>query len=260
MSERTEIRCLADEEAVSRAGADLFGQLARRAVECRGRFMVALSGGSTPRRMFHHLAGDSFRDKVPWQQIEFLWGDERAVPPDHPDSNYRMAREAMLAKVPVPAERVHRMPADSGDLELAALEYEATIARLFGISPDGQPPALDLVLLGMGTDGHTASLFPHTQALEPGDRWVVPNLIPELETHRLTLTAEIINHAACVLFLVKGADKAQRLAEVLEGPSDPDRLPSQLIRPSPGRLIWLVDRAAAANLRDDGRNRSGNES
>ena len=150
----------------------------------------------------------------------------------------------------VPAAVVY---SDADRASLHVLEAEEAVRV-------GPPPALDLVLLGMGTDGHTASLFPHTQALEPGDRWVVPNLMPELGTHRLTLTPEIINRAACVLFLVKGADKAQRLAEVLEGPSDPDRLPSQLIRPSPGRLIWLVDRAAAARLMNNARHRSGSES
>jgi 6-phosphogluconolactonase len=159
-----------------------------------------------------------------------------------------MAREAMLASLPVSAERVHRMEAERPDLDAAARDYEGVIARVFGVAAGGEPPALDLVLLGMGPDGHTASLFPHTDALRETVRWVVPNHVPQLNTDRLTMTRPTLNAAREMLFLVAGADKAGRLAEVLAGPPDSERLPSQSIRPTNGLLVWFVDRAAAERL------------
>ena len=167
-----EIQRVADEEALSRAGAGLFVRLARKAIADHGRFIVALSGGSTPRRLLERLTGPPLGDQVAWDRIEFFWGDERAVPPDHADSNYRMVREALLDAVPVPADHVHRMKADRPDREVAAGEYQDEIASVFGVSECGPPPAFDLVLLGMGTDGHTASLFPQTEGLKPTGRWV----------------------------------------------------------------------------------------
>jgi len=210
--------------------------------------VVVLAGGSTPRRTYQLLATSPLRDQLEWDKVEFFWGDERTVPPVHPESNYRMAREAMLAKLPVPDQNVRRMQAERADRDAAARDYQAEIARVFAVQPEGEPPAFDLVLLGMGADGHTASLFPYTTALEATKRWVVPNLVLELGTYRLTMTAVILNRAACVLFLVAGSDTAQPLAAVLEGPPNPTRLPAQLIRPATGKLLWLVDQAASSQL------------
>jgi 6-phosphogluconolactonase len=247
MSER-EIVLLADGPAVARAAAERLETLAREATAARGRFAVALSGGSTPRTLFALLAREPFRSAVAWERVEVFWGDERCVPPTHADSNYRMAREVLLDAVPIPAERVHRIAGESPDPAGAAAAYETEIARVLGSIPGGPPPVLDLVLLGMGADGHTASLFPHTTALGEGRRWVVANHVPGLGTHRITLTWPILNRAAHVLFLVVGEDKASALRQVLEGPPDVERLPSQGIRPEEGRLVFLCDRLAAGML------------
>jgi 6-phosphogluconolactonase len=163
-----------------------------------------------------------------------------------------MAKEALLDKVAIPAAHIHRMRGEREDRDAAARDYQAEIARVFQIAPDGEAPQLDLVLLGMGPDGHTASLFPGTTALKETTRWVVPNYVPKFNAHRLTLTTAILNRAAQVIFLVVGQDKAEPLAEVLEGPPDPERLPSQLIRPGAGRLLWLVDTVAAGRLHPPG--------
>jgi 6-phosphogluconolactonase len=241
------IRLFPDAEAVSRGAADEFVRVAREAVAARGRFVVTLSGGSTPKRMFEMLAEPPYRGQVDWSKVHVFWGDERSVPPDHRDSNYRMAHEAMLGKLPIPAAQVHRIEAERADRDAAARDYQAVIARTFGVDPAGEPPAFDLVLLGMGPDGHTASLFPHTAALSETKRWAVVNFVPKFNTDRVTLTLPILNRAREVLFLVAGADKTAPLAEVLEGPPDPTRLPSQQIRPT-GALVWFVDRLAAAKL------------
>ena len=244
-----ELERLADKEAVSRAAADEFQRAAHSATAARGRFTVALSGGSTPKRLYELLAGPPWRDAIDWGSVEIFFGDERTVPPDDPDSNYRMAREAMLDTLPIPASRVHRMEAERQNLDVAALAYEATLARVFGVPAGGvTPPCFDLVFLGMGPDGHTASLFPYTAGLRETRRWCIPNWVPQHDTHRMTLTYPVLNHAAEVIFLVAGADKAEPLAEVLEGAPDAERLPSQRIRPVCGRLLFLADGAAAAKL------------
>jgi 6-phosphogluconolactonase len=242
------IRIFADKEALSEAGAREFVRCAGEACAARGRFTVALSGGSTPKRLYQLLAAEPFRSQVDWGRVEIFWGDERCVPPDHPDSNYRMAREAMLEHLPIPAEHIHRMEAERTDRDAAAQDYQDVLARVFyGKSTGPEPPALDLVLLGMGPDGHTASLFPHTDALRETRRWVVANHVPQLNTDRLTMTRPALNRAREVLFLVAGADKTERLVEVLTGPADPIRLPSQSIQPD-GQLLWFLDRAAAERL------------
>ncbi|MBI3951061.1 MAG: 6-phosphogluconolactonase [Acidobacteria bacterium] len=230
-------------EDVSQRAAELFVQLADEAISAKGRFAVALSGGSTPRALYTLLASDSFRDRVTWPKVHLFWGDERCVPPDHPDSNYHMARESLLDQVPIPQENVHRMPAEQEDHERAAADYEETLQTFFGLKP-GQLPRFDLILLGMGEDGHTASLFPGTLALKVTDRLVAANYVEKLKAQRLTLTVPVINNAATVVFLISGASKARVLKDVLEGQYDPMRLPSQLIRPSEGRLIFIVDHAA----------------
>ncbi len=242
------IRTLPDAEAVSLAAAAEFVRVAAAAIQTRDRFTVVLSGGSTPRRLYEILASAPFRAQLDWSKVEFFWGDERAVPPDHEDSNYAMASKAMLLPLAIAPARIHRMQAEREDLELAAREYEAEIARVFRVRGD-VPPTFDLILLGMGADGHTASLFPFTATLKESTRWVVPNYVPKLSAYRLTMTAPLINHAARVLFLVAGADKAAALAEVLQGPADPDRLPSQRIRPQSGELLWLLDQAASSQLK-----------
>lgn len=239
---------LADVEAVCRTAAAEFSRLAKNALAVRERFMVALSGGSTPKRLYELLAGPPFNRDIPWRQVEFFWGDERAVPPNHSDSNYRMAHEAMLKKLAVPDAHVHRMSAERPDRDAAARDYQVEIARAFGLGPDEEPPRFDLVLLGMGADGHTASLFPDTEALDETNRWVVSNHVPKLASHRLTLTPRIINNAASVVFLVSGQDKAEALAQVLEGPADAERLPAQLIKPRSGIVTWLADTGAASKL------------
>jgi len=244
-----EVRRHRDADEVGRAAAEETVAVARQAVEARGRFFVALSGGSTPRRLYELLAESPYRERIRWSEVEFFWSDERAVDPDHPASNFRRAREALLQKVGVPPERIHRVQAERADLDAAAREYQRELARVFGVLEDGPPPRFDLVLLGMGADGHTASLFPRTLALREPLRWVVPSRAPVDPRDRLTFTLPLIDRARCVLFLVIGADKAAVLAEVLEGARDPERLPSQGVDPTDGRLLWLVDEAAASRLR-----------
>lgn len=242
------LKVFPDAESVCAAAATELAALAEAAVAGSGRFAVALSGGTTPRRLYQLLAEPPHRERVPWDRLELFWGDERAVPPEHPDSNYGVAAEVLLAKVPVPAERVHRILADRPDLDETARLYQAEIARVLGVPPDGPPPALDLVLLGMGGDGHTASLFPYSRALGERGRWVLAHFVARLGVERITLTPPILNRAREVRILVTGSDKAPTLRAVLEGPREPERLPAQLIKPGAGRLVWLVDEAAAAEL------------
>ena len=246
--DRLLLHTFTDAEAVSQAAAREWQRLCTEAVAARGKFVVALSGGSTPRRLYQILAAPPYQTGLPWDKVHLFWGDERSVPPDHQDSNYHMAGEAMLQKVPLLPANIYRLAADRDDRDAAADEYAATLARVCGVDPGGPPPALDLVLLGMGPDAHTASLFPHTTALGEMTRWVVPNYVPKFNTYRLTFTRPTINAAREVLFLVAGADKAQPLFEVFAGPPDSARLPSQLIQPRTGMLCFYVDRAAAARL------------
>jgi len=243
-----EIRRFEDVETLSRAAAEEFRHAVRVALAARGSFRVALSGGSTPRRMYEILAATE-HDRIDWGAIDFFWGDERAVPPEDTESNFGMARATLLTEVPVDEERIHRMEAERPDLDEAARDYQAQIAHAFDVPVNGPPPAFDLVLLGLGPEGHTASLFPFTEALDEPRRWVVANRVPALSTIRLTLTPVILNRARRLMFLVAGAEKAEALAAVLEGEDDPHRLPAQLVRPSPGTILWLVDRPAAARIR-----------
>jgi 6-phosphogluconolactonase len=228
--------------------AAIFADEASRAIQHRGAFTVALSGGSTPRAVFSLLADDpALRSRIDWKNVRFFWGDERHVPADHPDSNYRMVREAMLDRLPIDPNNVHRIRSEDPDAARAAADYESTLRTVFKLK-DEELPRFNLVLLGMGPDGHTASLFPGTAAVRETRRLVVANHVPTLNTNRITLTAPTLNAGETVLFLVTGDDKAAVLKDVLEGPHDPDRLPSQLIRPARGRLIWLIDPPAARLL------------
>jgi 6-phosphogluconolactonase len=236
-------------EECSRAAAEAIAKVVREAVATRGRCCLALAGGHTPQRTYQYLASPTLREQVDWSRVEFFWGDERPVPSDHPDSNYRMARVALLDPLHIPDEHRHRMIAEAQDMDTSAQKYQDEIARVLGVSVFGEPPALDLVLLGMGPDAHTASLFPATPALSEMRRWVVPNPVVKLDSQRMTMTPMLINLASHVFFLVVGADKATALAEVLEAHLDTQRLPAQLIRPRSGQLVWYVDKAATSSLK-----------
>ncbi|HWE61120.1 MAG TPA: 6-phosphogluconolactonase, partial [Chloroflexota bacterium] len=212
-----------------------------------GTFSIALSGGSTPRTLYELLATPEIAAEAPWEHMQIFWGDERHVPPDHPESNYRMAREALLDHVPIPQQNIHRIPAELPNPETVAVAYEDTLRRAFRLDP-GERPRFDLILLGLGDDGHTASLFPHSPALHEQQRLVVANPVPKLATTRITLTVPVINNAERVWFLIAGSSKAHVLKNVLEGPRDPETYPAQLIDPTDGELILLLDTTAAAEI------------
>lgn len=239
-----------NEPSLFHAAAEKFIATAGDAIAARGFFSVALSGGSTPKALFQLLTTAPYAGRVAWDKVEWFFGDERSVGPDDPESNYRMAREAMLTKLPIDAARVHRIRGESDKPAEAAADYAAQLGKVLAAGKTDKPPMIDLVLLGMGNDGHTASLFPFTAALHEQTKWVVPNDVPQLNTRRYTLTVPVLNAASCVLFLITGVGKAKVLAEVLHGPREPERLPSQMIAPSRGELLWYVDRAAASRLED----------
>lgn len=243
MSCQPELRILKSSGALFQAAASQFAPLALEAIQAGGRFCVALSGGSTPRNFYLLLAGE-FKQAIPWQKVYFFFGDERHVPPDHPESNYRMVREALLSKVPLPAENVFRIRAEL-DAEKAALDYEQTLGKFFNLQKD-EFPRFDLVLLGVGPDGHTASLFPGTAALNEKRRMVVANWVEKFKTYRITLTFPVLNHSRFVTFLVSGEEKASILHEIFENKNT--NLPAQRVCPENGRLFWFVDREAAASL------------
>lgn len=238
-----------DAAALARRAAQYFLEMVSEAVGAQGRARVAISGGSTPKETFALLAdaNEPWRSRMPWENLDLYWVDERCVPPDHADSNYRMTREAMLDLVPLRPEQIHRI---EGELEpeAAAARYESELRNTFRLE-GAETPRFDLVALGMGPDGHTASLFPHTDAIHELGRLAVANHVPQQkESWRVTLTWPVINHARSVFFLIAGADKAGVLKEVLTGPPEPERLPSQLIWPASGILTLILDEAAAAEL------------
>ena len=248
---RRTVEVAADRAALMEAGASAFVAAARSAIGARGRFVSALSGGSTPRELFELLRTERFASSVDWSRVHVCWGDERAVPPDAAASNYRMAREALLDHVPIPASQVHRMRGEDPP-QVAAEAYERVLRTLFA-TPVGHPRSepgtrFDLALLGMGDNGHTASLFPGLHAVHEAERWVMAEYVAEVGMWRITLTPGVLNAAAEVVFLLAGADKAAMLHRVLDGPVHPDALPAQIIAPSHGRLRWLVDAEAAARL------------
>jgi 6-phosphogluconolactonase len=239
-----EIRILDEPAELYMAAAREFASLATQAIGQRNRFSVALSGGSTPKGLYTLLASKD-APSVPWPQVSFFFGDERFVPPAHADSNFRMADEALLSKVPVRAENVFRMRTEEPRPEQVAEQYESVLQSYFALSP-GQFPRFDLILLGLGPDGHTASLFPCTSALQEKNRLVVSNWVDKLKTNRITFTYPVINNAACAMFLVSGTEKADIVREVFE--SAEGHFPAQKVRPTNGKLLWLIDRAAAALL------------
>lgn len=242
------VRFVAEEPALYRQAAAEFVRAAAKAVKERGRFAVALSGGTTPAGLYAVLAAEEeLRRAVDWKRTQVFWGDERQVPPDHRDSNYRMAREVLLSKVSVPEANVHRIRGELSDAAEAALRYEEELRAALGLAAN-ELPRFDLVLLGLGADGHTASLFPGTEALRERRRAVIANWIDTLRAWRITLTVPAINHARSVMFLVCGEDKAEAAKSVLEGPRNAKALPARLIRPESGRMLWLLDRAAGRLL------------
>jgi len=236
------IEVVPDSSSLAEKAAIEFILLAGEALLAGCRFTVALAGGSTPQRMYSRLSGAH----LDWSSIHFFWGDERCVPPDHTDSDYRMANEALLSHLTIPLENIHRIP---GELpaEEAAQDYEDELRRFFG----GETPHFNLVLLGLGGDGHTASLFPGSPAVREKVHWVAAvrhRGQPPPLVDRVTLTLPVLNAAAQVLFLVSGAEKAERLVQVLHGSYQPDLLPAQAVKPVNGVVHWLVDKAAAVKL------------
>jgi 6-phosphogluconolactonase len=242
------IRVFPDPAAVAHEATEFFVRLAEESIALTGRFTVALSGGSTPEAMYKLLTQEPFKSRVDWAKVEVFFGDERCVPPDHAESNYRMARESLLSKVPIPGDNVYRMRGEEPDHNLAAKEYGEMLKEKFA---DG---GLDLCMLGMGDDGHTASLFPHTPATRETKHRAFAQFVEKSTTGpswRITLTAPFINRCRDVVVLVTGAKKAARVSEVLEGPRDPERLPIQLIDPASGRYTWMMDTAAAGMAGDE---------
>lgn len=240
----SELRTYPNAEELITAAADAFVEFAEYFIDERGHFTVCLSGGSTPKAMFELLASEDYASKVEWDKVHVFWGDERTVPPDHADSNYRMAYEALLKYVPIPETQIHRMEAEI-DLEEAVANYTQIMRPpLLG----SHIPIFNLIWLGMGEDGHTASLFPFTPAVHEKEAWVVAQHIEKLDTWRMTLTPPVINAAEYVIFLIAGKTKAEIFQKVLQGTQKISLYPAQVVAPTSGKLIWMVDEAVAANL------------
>jgi 6-phosphogluconolactonase len=236
----TSIHEFPDSGTLAVGAAEHLIELANSAIAEHGRFSIALSGGSTPQSLYELLATPSYAERINWQQMHIFWGDERCVAPDHVDSCYHMAREAMLDHVSLPPDNIRRIQGELPPDEAAA-KYEQILRHFFG----DQEPRFDLILLGMGDDGHTASLFPGTKALHEETRWVIENYVEVKQMWRVTLTKTAINAAANIMFLVSGSGKAEKLHEVVQGTYTPYQLPSQMIKPENGKLMWFVDHDAA---------------
>ena len=243
-----ELRTFDDLDDLARGAAEEITQSAEEAIAARGRFTIALSGGNTPKPVYRLLAQEP---RIDWDRVHVFWGDDRHVPPNHPDSNFGMAMDTLLSKVPIPPDNVHRMRTEKPDAQRVADEYAWTLRSAFDLD-EGEVPRFDLVLMGIGADGHTASLFPGSEAVRERSRLAIAPWVSSLGTFRVTLTAPVFNRAALALFLVSGDEKAEALRAVLEGDFQPDRFPAQAVRPEDGKLLWLVDRAAARCLREVG--------
>jgi 6-phosphogluconolactonase len=250
----TTIEVFRDPSALAQGAAEHIVARGAEAIAARGRFLLTLAGGSTPKAAYETLASDAYARRLDWSRVHVLWGDERCVPPGDSQSNYRMAREALLDRVPIPSDNIHRMRGED-DPEQAAAAYELLLRELLHDpgGPDLADTGLDLVLLGMGNDGHTASLFPGGRAVRERVRWVVAEYGAAVAMWRITLTPVVINAAKDVVFVVSGPGKAARLHDVIDGPHTPDLLPAQVVEPVQGRLTWLVDEAAAIQLHDRSR-------
>jgi len=244
MSSTRTIEVLAHAADLFHAAAKEFVDAARAAIGAQGRFTVALSGGSTPKALYSLLASN-YADFA-WNRVFLFFGDERHVPPTDPESNYRMVNESLLTKIAIPGENVFRVQAENPDANAAALDYESQLRRFFALKPT-EFPRFDLILLGLGPDGHTASLFPDSAALDERSRLVVSNWVAKFNTYRITFTFPVLNRAAEAMFLASGSDKAEMVHQVLEGKNTPS-LPAQRVEPSDGKLLWMLDEAAAAKL------------
>ena len=242
-----EIHIFPDAAAIAKRASEIFLDAAKSAVADHGTFNVALAGGSTPKALNILLAAEPLRSAIPWDKLRIFFGDERHAGPTDPDSNFRMATETVLAKVPLKPEQVHRIMGEYPDTEKAAKEYEQLLRTQFNLGA-GQLPRFDLMFLGMGNEGHTLSLFPGTKALHDNGHLVMHNWIGKLYTERVTCTAPVANNSAQIIFMIAGADKALALKAVLEGAHEPEQLPSQLINPTNGKLLWLLDTTAASML------------
>lgn len=238
-------------EELNNFAAEKFAEIANEAIRKRDVFTVALAGGSTPKSLYQLLASDKFKDKIDWSRTRFFFGDERNVLPDDAESNFRMAHENLFAPLKIKAENIFRWQTETGKAEIIAENYERSIRDFFNLA-ENSLPQLDLILLGMGADGHTASLFPFTEALHETEQLTVANYVEKLETTRLTMSFPVINNARNIIFLVAGEEKAEILRDVLEGAFEPEKLPSQNVRPKTGELFWLLDERVAKLLRKDG--------
>ncbi len=248
MIDRTKVKILPDPQSLARTAAEQFVEISNHAIHAHGTFSVALSGGTTPQLLYALLGSEPFSERVDWSKTHIFWGDERCVPPDNPESNYLKARQALLDHVPVPEENIHRILAELPP-EQAAADYEETLLRFFSSLADDEERAqasFDLILLGMGDDGHTASLFPGTDVIYEETRWVRALYADKLAAWRVTLTPAILNRAKHILFLVSGAGKSYTLQRVIYGSYHPERYPAQAIRTEKGDLMWMVDEAAAS--------------
>jgi 6-phosphogluconolactonase len=234
-----------DADMLGHEAARYVVRVANESIVTHGRFTLALAGGSTPKKLYALLASEPYRDQINWALVEVFWSDERCVPADSEDSNYHLAEEVLLSKVPIPASQIHRMPADATDRDAAALVYTEEIQRVFGTNGI---PSFDLLQLGMGPEGHTASLFPHQASLKELRRLIMPVDVPKPPPPRLTFTPPLLNAAVHVLFLVTGQDKADAVAAILEGENKPDEYPAQIIQPPEGEVTWMLDSAAASKL------------
>ncbi len=235
-----------DIDTLSQQAAQHIVRIAQESIVTRGRFTIALSGGTTPRELYSLLGTEPYRSQIDWNLVHIFWGDERCVPADSPDSNYHMADEVLLSKIPISALQIHRMPADQPDRDAASQAYTVEMQRSFGTN---DIPDFDLIQLGMGPEGHTASLFPHLPSLHEQRRLVMPVSVPKPPPDRLTFTPPLLNAARTILFLVTGSEKADALQAVLEGPYQPDEYPAQIVRPTNGEVVWMVDKDAAKNIR-----------
>ncbi|HEU5229499.1 MAG TPA: 6-phosphogluconolactonase [Ktedonobacteraceae bacterium] len=235
-----------EKDTLSHAAAQHIVQIANESIVTHGRFTLALSGGSTPKTLYSLLGSEPYRSQINWALVEIFWSDERCVPPESEESNFHLAQEVLLSRIPLAPTQIHRMPADEPDRDAASHAYGLEIQKVFGTN---RIPSFDLLHLGMGPEGHTASLFPHQPSLHEQGRLVMPVTVPKPPPPRLTFTPPLLNAAIHILFLVTGADKAEALQAVLEGPYQPDEYPAQIVQPTKGEVTWMVDTAAAAKLK-----------
>jgi 6-phosphogluconolactonase len=242
-----EIVVFPDLNAAAAEAAERFAVVCERAVAARGTCAVALSGGDTPKPLFARLAADPYRRRIPWARLQVFWGDERCVPPDDERSNFKMANDLLLSKVPVPAAQIYRMACESADHHAAAAAYAETLRAHLPLTQDGWP-RFDFILLGLGANAHTASLFPHTEAVRERERAVVAQYVDEVTMWRMTVTVPVLRRGTESLFLVAGGSKAGAVQAALEGPPNGDEVPASLIRPIDGNVTWLLDAAAAGRL------------